>query len=177
MNLTTYTALFRDLARRHKAIAATPENERFLRIFISADPIQKQIDTVGFYDALRSRLKAKEGQPFFVLENYQTEYGDNQGDYYTRELRGAFFILQLVKPGDYNARDVAVAHCEEVGEQLLAAAIEQLRDEHQVHTSLNDAWSEHIGPIGDGHVGVRINLSWREPATQELTFNPDHFTA
>ena len=176
MNLTTYTDLFRELARRHKAIQATPDNERFLRIFISADPVQKQIDTVGFYDALRSRLKAKEGQAFFVLENYQTDYGDNEGDYYSRQLHGAFFVLQLVKPGDYNARDVAVAHCEQIGEQLLAAAIEQLREQHQVRISLNDAWSEHIGPIGDGHVGVRLNLSWREPATQELSYNPDHFT-
>ena len=177
MNLITYTALFRELARRHKSIGASPENGRFMRIFISADPIQKQIDTVEYYDSLRNRLKAKAGQAFFVLENYQTDYADNEGDYYARELKGAFFVLMLVAKDDHNARDVAVAACEQIGEQLLAAAIAQLRDEHQVHTSLNDAWAEHIGPIGDGHVGVRVNLSWKEPATAALTYNPDHFTS
>jgi len=177
MNLTTYTDLFRELARRHKAIQATPDNARFLRIFISADPVQKQIDTVEFYDVLRSRLKAKEGQPLLVVQNYQVDYADNQGDYYSRQLHGAFLVLELARVGDPDARDVAVAHCEAIGEQVLAAAIEQLRDEHQVYVSLNDCWADHIGPIGDGHVGVRMNLSWKEGASEELSYNPDHFTA
>jgi hypothetical protein len=177
MHLDTYTDLFRELARRHKAIAASPTNGRFMRIFISADPVQKQIDTVEFYTSLRSKLKAPIGQPVLVVQNYQVDYGDNQGDYFSRQLHGAFLVLQQVKLDDPDARDVAVANCELIGEQVLAAALQQLRDQYEVFVSLNDCWSEHIGPIGDGHVGVRVNLSWKEGASEELTYNPDLFTA
>lgn len=175
MHLPAYTALFRDLAQRHKLIAATPENGRFMRILISADPIQKQIDTTEFYTSLRTRLKAPAGQAVFVLENYQVDYTDNEGDYFARHVQGAFFVLQKVALSDYDARDAAIGACELVAEQVLAAAVVQLRTQHRVRVSLGDAWAEHIGPIGDGHVGVRVNLAWHEPATQELTFNPDNF--
>jgi hypothetical protein len=58
MRLNTYNQLLSELARRHKAIAAAPENGRFMRIFISADPVQKQLDLMEFYRSLRSKLKA-----------------------------------------------------------------------------------------------------------------------
>lgn len=177
MHLFAYTQLFRELARRHVAIQATAENGRFLRMLLSADPVQKQLDLSEFYGVLRSRLKAPAGQAFLVLENYQADYGDNDGDHFTRELRGAYLVLMKVATGDYDARDAAISTCEQIAEQLLAAAVQQLRQEHNARISVADAFCEHIGPVGDGHVGVRLNLSWSEPATQELTYNPENFTS
>ncbi|MGI4873360.1 MAG: hypothetical protein ACRYFX_19555 [Janthinobacterium lividum] len=177
MRLTTYNHLLSELARRHKAIAATPQNGRFLRIFISADPVQKQLDLMEFYRSLRSKLKAPEGQPFLIAENYQLDYQDNQGDYLSREFRAAYLVLQRANQNDYAARDAAVANCEEIAEQLLAALVEQLREEYEAHISVADAWLEHVGPLEDSSVGVRLNFSWREGATPELTYDATHFTA
>jgi hypothetical protein len=176
MRLDTYNHLLSELARRHKAIAATPENGRFLRIFISADPVQKQIDLLNFQNSLRSALKAPVGQPFLVAENYQVDYGDNQGDYFSREFRGAYLVLQRADVNNYAARDKAVAHCETIAEQLLGALVEQLREEHAALISVRDAWLEHIGPLSDFSVGVRLNFTWSEPAGEELEYDATHFT-
>lgn len=175
MRLNTYNGLLSELARRHKAIAYTPENGRFMRIFISADPVQKQLDLMEFYRSLRSKLKAKEGQPFLIAQNYQVDYGDNTGDYLSRELSGAYLILQRVKADDYDARDLAVATCEQIAEQLFAGLAMQLREEHNCYLTEGDNWLEHIGPLEDTSVGVRMNFSFREGATQELTYNEDLF--
>jgi hypothetical protein len=178
MRITTYHELLGNLARRHKAIGATPQNGRFLQIFISADPVQKQVDIMQFQNAVRSELKALPGQAYLVAENYQVDYTDNDGDYLSREFRGAFLVLMRADRNSYAARDQAVAECEAIAEQVLAALVEQLRsDEHQAYISVREAWLEHIGPLADSSVGVRLGFSWREPANEELVYNPDHFTA
>ena len=176
MRLDTYHKLLSELARRHKAIAATPENGRFSRIFISADPVQKQIDLLNFQNGSRSSLKAPAGQPYLVAENYQVDYSDNDGDYFGRELRGAYLVLQRADIQNYPARDAAVANCETVAEQLLAALVEQLREQHEARISVRDAWLEHIGPLSDTSVGVRLNFSWSEPANEELVYDDTLFT-
>jgi hypothetical protein len=177
MRLDTYNQLLSELARRHKAIAATPENGRFSRIFISADPVQKQLDLMDFQKGSRSGLKAPAGQPFLVAENYQVDYGDNAGDYFSREFRAAYLVLQRVDISNYPARDKAIAHCELIAEQLLAALVEQLRNEHQANISVRDAWLEHIGPLTDTSVGVRLGFGWSEPANDELVYDETLFSA
>lgn len=177
MRLNTYNLLLSELARRHKAIAATPKNGRFLRIFISADPVQKQIDLMQFQSSMRSALQAPVGQPFLVAENYQVDYGDNQGDYLSREFRGAYLVLQRAELNNYAARDEAIAHCETIAEQLLAAVVEELREKHAALISVRDAWLEHIGPLSDLSVGVRLGFTWSEPATEELVYDETNFTA
>lgn len=178
MRLDTYHHLLSELARRHHAIEATPQNGRFSRIFISADPVQKQLDLMQFEGNLRSGLQAPAGQPYLVAENYQVDYGDNQGDYLSRQFSAAYLVLQRVASvQDYAARDRAVATCETIAEQLLAALVVQLRDEHRADVSVRDAWMEHLGPLKDLSVGVRVNFKWSEPATQELTYDPEYFSA
>lgn len=175
MNLTAYNDLFRDLATRHKAILATPANGRFLRVLISTDFVQKQLDLSEFYGKLRSGLQARAGQPFLVAENYQTDYVDQDADYYRRKVSGAYLVLQHVRLDDYDGRDAAISACEQIAEQLLGALVYRLRDEHAAYLTLSDAWSEHVGPVGDGHVGVRMNLTWKEPATEELGYDATKF--
>jgi hypothetical protein len=177
MRLDTYNHLLSELARRHKAIAATPQNGRFSRIFISADPVQKQLDLMNFQSGTRSGIKAPAGQPFLVAENYQVDYGDNQGDYFSREFRAAYLVLQRVDVNNYPARDAAIAHCETIAEQLLAAVVVELREKHQADISVRDAWLEHIGPLSDLSVGVRMGFTWSEPANEELVYDDNHFTA
>ena len=175
MNLTAYNALFRDLAARHKAVLATPDNGRFLRVLISTDFVQKQLDLSEFYSKLKSGLKARGNQPFLVVENYQTDYIDQEADYYRRQVHAAYLVLQYVRLDDYDGRDEAISACEQIAEELLGALAYRLRDEHQAYLTLADAWSEHVGPVGEGHVGVRVNLTWKEPATEELLYDETKF--
>ena len=175
MRLLAYTALFQDWAARHVDIQYTAANGRFLRILISADPIAKQFDLQEFHNALRSKLKAKEGQAFLVLQNYQVDYDDNGGDHRSRLLHGAFYVLRKEAPGNVEARDAAIDACEQIAEDILAGVEQQLNATYEVRLNLSDAFAEHIGPIGDGHVGVRMNFSLRAAATEELIFNPDKF--
>jgi hypothetical protein len=176
MYLATYNKLFKELARTHVDIQATPENHRFLRIFISFDPVQKQLDLNEFYGVLKSRLKARAGQPFLVAENYQADYGDNKGDYLNREINGAFLVLQYCKIDDFEARDETVSNCEKIADELLAALIKELSEGHSIYMTVADAWAEPIGPIADGHVGVRMNFSWKEGANENLFYNPAKFS-
>jgi hypothetical protein len=175
MHLLAYNALFKELARTHVAIQATPANNRFIRILVSSDIVQKQLDLNEFYGFLKNKLKAPEGQPFLVAENYQADYSDNQGDYFSRDYQGAYLVLQKVKPGDFDARDVAIDASEEIAEDLLAAVIQKLRAQHNARITVADAFCEHIGPVADGYVGARMNLSWSAPATPALTYNPEKF--
>ncbi|HEX8506338.1 MAG TPA: hypothetical protein VF630_13300 [Hymenobacter sp.] len=175
MRLLAYTALFQDWAARHLDIQHTAANSRFLEISISADPIGRQLDLTDFYNALKSKLKAKAGQAFMVLQNYQVDYDDNGGDHRQRLLNGAFYILRREAPGDVQARKAAIDACEQIAEDILAGVEQQLNATYEVRLNLSDAFAEHIGPIGDGHVGVRMNFSLRAAATEELTFNPDKF--
>ncbi len=175
MRLNTYNKLLREWARRHKAIAATPKNGRFMRIFISADPVQKQLDLMEWQRSLRSRLDAKEGQPYLVAQNYQVDYGDNNGDYLSRDLTGAFMVLQRAKKDDYDARDEAVAQCEDIAEQVFAGLVMQLREEHSCYLTEGEAWLDHIGPLEDLSVGVRLNFTFRDGATEQLTYQAEHF--
>lgn len=175
MRLNTYNDLLSDLARRHKAIAHTPKNGRFMRIFISADPVQKQLDLMDFQKSLRSKLNAPIGQPFLIAQNYQVDYGDNNGDYLSRELQAAYLVLQRVNRDDYEARDLAVANCEKIAEQVFAALVHVLREDHEVYLTVADAWLEHVGPLEDTSIGVRMNFTFRDPATEELTYDDTLF--
>lgn len=175
MRLNIYNELLSERARRHKAIAHTPQNGRFMRIFISADPVQKQLDLMEFQRSLRSKLKAPEGQPFLVAQNYQVDYGDNNGDYLSRELQGAYMVLQRAKVDDYESRDQAVANCELIAEQVLAALVYDLREQHEAYLTVADAWLEHVGPLEDTSIGVRMNFLFRDPATEELTYDDTLF--
>ncbi|MDB5270880.1 MAG: hypothetical protein JWP58_3920 [Hymenobacter sp.] len=177
MRLLAYTQLFRDAAKAHVAIRYTPENGRFVRVLIASDPIAKQLDLSSFYDVLRSKLKAKPGQPFLVLQNYDLDYEDNGGEHLSRAPQGAYYVLQKVAPGDYDARDAAIDGCEEIAEDLLAYVVHHHRENYKIRMSVRDCFAEHVGPIGDNHVGVRMNFRWSETATQDLTYNPDKFTA
>lgn len=175
MRFSAYTALFRDLAQRHVALLATEQNSRFLRVRIASDPIAQQLDLHEFHNSLRSKLKAPPGQALFVLQNYELDYGDNQGDYFTRQPQGAFWVLRRESPTDTDAIEAAIDACEAIAEEILAAVVHQQQQRYQVRISVGDAYAEHIGPIADQYFGVRLHFAWSETATQDLTYNPAKF--
>jgi hypothetical protein len=173
-----YTAIFRDLATRHLALQHRDDQVRFVRMIVSSDPIQKLLDYQEFTDGLRNKINLKAGGACLVLENYQSNYTDNDGDFFGKEHLGAFLVLKPVKEGDYNRRDEVIDECEAIGEEVMAAAIHQLRAlPRSVQVTPADVLQEAIGPVGDNFYGARFNFSFRTPATGELTYNPDKFSS
>lgn len=171
-----YTTLFRGLATRHLDIQHRPDQVRFVRLILSADPVQKVMDFQEFYDGLKNKINLKGGQACLVLENYQADYSDDNGDYFAKTHHAAFLVLKLVKDGDYDRRDEVIDECEGIGEEVMAAAIAALRAlPRPVHVSAGDVLQEAVGPVGDHFYGARFNFSFRSPATGELTYNPTKF--
>jgi hypothetical protein len=171
-----YTTLFRDLATRHLGIQHRPDQLRFVRMLISSDPVQKLLDYQEFTDGLRTALDLRNGQACLILENYQSDYSDNDGDFFGKEHHGAFLVLKPVGEGAYDRRDEVIDECEAIGEELMGAAIARLRaGTPGARISPADVMQEAIGPVGDGFYGVRFNFTFRSPATEELTYDPTKF--
>lgn len=171
-----YTTLFRELARRHLAIQHRADQVRFVRLILSADPVQKVMDFQEFYDGLKHKIKLTGGQACLVLENYQADYTDNDGDFFGKVHHAAFLVLQLVPGGDYDRRDEVIDACEAIGEELMGAAIVLLRArERSIRISPGDVLQEAVGPISDHFYGARFNFSFRSAATGELTYDPTKF--
>jgi hypothetical protein len=169
-----YTQMGRELARRHVDIQHTPEQCRFLRLLISSDPIQKQLDLSEFYSSLRNKLDLSDNKAAMVLENYQADYSDNEGDFYAKYHHSAFLVLKLVGTDDYDGRDNILDECERIGEELMGALLAQLTTAG-LRITPDDVMQEAIGPIGDGLVGCRFNYVFRSAATQALTYKPSQF--
>jgi len=169
-----YTVMCRQLAQRHKEIQHSPEQCRFVRILISSDPIQKQLDLSEFYTSLRTKLDMREGMAAMVLENYQADYSDNDGDFYAKFHHSAFLVLKRIDVNDYDGRDDALDDCERIGEELMGALIERLQSAG-LHITPDDVMQEAIGPIGDVLVGARFHYVFRSTATQALTYQPTKF--
>lgn len=174
MRHSQYTQIGRRLAERHVAIQHSATECRFVRVLISTDPIQKQLDLTEFYSALRTRLKMRAGKAAVILENYQADYDDNQGDFYAKYHHAAFIVLKQVREGDFDGRDTAIDECEEIGEDLMGAWIEELT-EMGLRITPADVLQEAVGPIGDGLVGCRFNFMFRTSATLALSYNEDKF--
>ncbi|MCA8831975.1 hypothetical protein [Hymenobacter pini] len=169
-----YSNMGRELARRHQDIQHSDTKCRFLRILISTDPIQKQLDLSDFYNSLRNTLDLPADKAAMVLENYQADYDDNQGDAYYKFHHSSFIVLKLVEAGNYEARDQAIDETERIGEELMAAYIEQLT-EAGMYITPADVMQEAVGPIAGQFVGCRFNYVFRSSARQALTYNSDKF--
>jgi hypothetical protein len=174
MRHSHYTAIGRGLATRHLAIQHSPEQLRFLRILISSDPIQKQLDLSEFYNSLRSRLDLSDGGAAMILENYQADYDDQRGDFYAKYHHAAFIVLKSIDASDYDQRDLAIDATERIGEELMGAFIYELQERGLVITPA-DVMQEAVGPIAGSFVGTRFNFMFRSAATQALTYQPDAF--
>jgi hypothetical protein len=177
MRHTAYTELFRDLAKRHVDIRHEQGGgTRFVRIIISSDPVQRQLDLSEFQAGLKNRIKLTGGQACLVLENYETDFIDRDGDYTGRVQRGAFLVLKLTKQNDYDDRDEAIEACETICEEIMGAVIQHIRGLGNRITTA-DLLGEAVGPVGDNFYGCRFSFSFMSHATEDLFFKPEKFTA
>ncbi|GAB3233015.1 hypothetical protein GCM10027346_20660 [Hymenobacter seoulensis] len=169
-----YTSMCRLLASTHKDIQHSADQCRFLRILISTDPVQKQLDLSEFYSSLRTRLDLPGDRAAMVVENYQADYDDNKGDAYHKFHHSSFMILKKVEVGDFDGRDAAIDETERIGEELIATLIEQL-NEAGMYITPAEVMQEAVGPINQILVGCRFNYVFRSSARRALTHNPDNY--
>ncbi|MDX5510636.1 MAG: hypothetical protein LPK01_00320 [Hymenobacteraceae bacterium] len=171
-----YNALFRDMARRHIDIQHTEKECRFLRMTLSSDPVARMLDLREFYDALAGKLKLN-GKCAMVLQSYEADYNDNEGDHYTKEFIGGMIILGKVKQGDYDQQEEVQDKTEEIGEDILGMVLEQFGASYSPHRHMtaSDISSQKVGPVGDNFYGTRFDFSFSEPAGQALIAKPEKF--
>lgn len=175
MRLKEYTALFRELARRHVAIQHSPTECRFLRVTLSTDPIARRLDLEELYNSLRTKLKAGY---FLVLQTYETDYEDNVSDNLKKEFHGAIMVMGKVKTGDFDQLEEVLDRTEEIGEELMGTVLHTFRTDFtppMKFMTAKDITAEKIGPVGDNHYGTRFNFSFQETANAALKHKPDKY--
>ncbi len=175
MRQKAYCNLFRGLAERHKLIQHSPAVPRFARIVVSLDPIQRLIDLQEFTQLLGVRLKASANKYALVLETTNTQYRDNGGDNYQRNRHGAFLLLTPCGT-DPDAISDALDECEVIGEEIMAGAVEALKEDFKTRFQVASITNDCIGPLGNGGwYGVRFDFEFTSPATSALSYNPAAF--
>ena len=176
MRNSAYAALFKGLAERHVRIRHRDDSPRFARIIVSVDPMQRVMDLAELQTTLLGRfLQPGAGEQVLVLESMQTQFADNNGDNYTRQCRGAFFLLEQ-KTGTVDAWEI-LDRTEQTGEEILAAARQQYADQVKVRWPIGAILSDAVGPLHDGTwYGTRFDFDIISPANAALAYNPAAFS-
>ncbi len=177
LNNSAYTDLLRDLATRHKEILHTAQKRAFTKVYLSADPVAKQVSLVNFYGKLKESFGPA---PFLVAMSYDALHEDCGDGKILAHRRGGFLVLEKAVNTDA-ARDAALDRSERLGYELMAAVAEFFRGPAGRRAgrllNLGSLAVDSIGPVGDGFVGTRFEFDFTENAVQALTYNPDAFTA
>ena len=177
MRHSEYCALFKGLAETHHLIRHREDSPRFARLIVSVDPMQRIMDLAEMQQTLLGRtLKPGAGEQVLVLESMQTQFADNTGDNYTRQQRGAFFLLEQ-KSKDIDAWDI-LDRTEKSGEEMMAAARQRYEDQVKVRWPIGAILADAVGPLHDGTwYGTRFDFEIISPANAALRYNPAAFTA
>lgn len=172
MRHSEFTLLFRDLARRHKLIRHHPTtNRRFLRAVVASDPIQREFDLLEVERAVRSELKPG---LCVVLTSYEAEYDENQADQRTKRCFASLLVLDRYTTED--EREAVYDHTEEVGEQLMAAALDDfVRHIATRRMKAGDISADRIARIADGLCGTRFTFSFTAVANAALAYDATLF--
>jgi hypothetical protein len=171
-----YTDLFKALAQRHKQILHTEQACHFVKVILSADPIQKQVQMSGFYDKLK--LKIKPG-PCLLLISYEADYEDAGDEKTLTHRHGSFMILEKAKLTDEH-RDEVLDRAEHIAHEIMGAVLKAFRSPEARRQGRmldrNNMALDSIGPVGDNYYGCRFDFMFTQPATAALAYNPDAFT-
>lgn len=176
MRHSEYTAFFKRLAERHVAIRHSEHECRFVRMILSADPLQRVMDAREFFDGLRSRIA---GGFVMILESYEADYSDNTGDQKLKEYHGAFLILHHVEPADFDGLEAALDATEEIGEDIMGAAVALIKEDLTLpkkHMSVNGITNERIGPVGETFHGTKFSFSFSRGANAALKHKKEKFS-
>ena len=171
MRNSEYTAYFREIARRHKALRHSPIEMHFARIIMSADPFP-ELQLNEFLTSLKSKIRL----PFMLLISYEHDYQDNRSDNIQKQLHGAYIILDKPQKDSFDQQEAILDRTEEIGEQILAFIKDDL-DTKMVtsHLDLNGSGGEKITNVADGFLGTRFHFTFFKTANQSLTHNPSNW--
>lgn len=171
MRHLTYTALFREAARQHAALRHTDAEMHFGRLILTGWPLTK-LDIDEFLTAQKSKMRL----PILLLESFDARYQSNDADNVRKLCQAAFIVLDKPDSKEYDARDIALDRCEEIGEDVLGYVLEHYR-KLRLKLDPSTISSEKVGPIGDGLWGVRFNFTMPELANNPLAYRADKFSA
>jgi hypothetical protein len=174
----TYTDLLKDLATRHVEIQHTEKNQRFLKLIVAADPIQKIANLSTFYQKGKATLP---GNDFFVVQlSYDTLHQDTGADEVKAHRRGGFMVMHKARDTQ-ESRDQVLSDTERIGYELMAAVCEFFRGMagRRAGRTLDRSSIavEAVGPLGDYFCGTRFEFDFTESATQSLTYDATRFAS
>lgn len=173
---TTYSDLVRDLATRHKEILHTPARKRYLKVTVSADPMQKIAGLATFYQNAKSTLP---GEAYFVVQlSYDTLHEDTGSDQVLAHRRGGFMVMHKARNTD-ESRDEVLSDTERIGYELMAGVSAFFRDPagRRAGRMLQRTGlvAEAVGPMGDSFYGTRFEFDFTESATKLFTYDASKF--
>lgn len=174
---TEYTALFRELATRHKEIRHREGQEtHFVKVILSSDMVQKQVSLIDFYAKLKEKIKP--GLTLLLI-SYAADYEDVGDEKVLSHRHGSFIILEKARVGDNEDRDRVLDHTEAVGFEIMAAFAQQFRGTQAKRDGRmfdrSHLATDSVGPVCDNHHGTRFDFMFTQPATKALTFDASKF--
>jgi hypothetical protein len=172
MRNTEYTAYFREIARRHKALKHSATEMHFARLILSGDPFSG-LEMGDFINNTKAKLK----WPFMLLISYEHDYQDNRNDNVQKLFHGAFIILDKPAQKDnFDQQEAILDRTEEIGEQILAFMKKDFEENMATRRlDLNGTGGEKIGPVADGYFGTRFHFTFTKTANQALFHHPENW--
>ncbi|MBC6988574.1 hypothetical protein [Hymenobacter sp. BT491] len=171
-----YTALFKEAATRHKEIRHTEKDCHFVKLVLSADPVQKAVGWSGFFNKLKTSLKP--GLTLIAV-SYEADYEDAGDERTLTHRHGSFIILEKVKRSNDEDRDEVLDRTERVAHDVMGFVLKAFRSpEARRQGRMIDRSNmllDSIGPVADNHYGSQFSFKFTQPATQALAFNSDAF--
>ncbi|MCA8830189.1 hypothetical protein [Hymenobacter pini] len=171
-----YTALFEEAASRHKEIGHRPTECHFVKLVLSADPVQKAISWTPFFTKLKNTLKPG---PSLVCISYEGDYEDSGDDKTLTHRHGSFIILEHAKVGNDAHRDQVLERTERIAHEVMAFVLKAFRSPEARRQGRfidrSNMQLDFIGPVADNHYGAQFTFKFTQPATKALAFNPDAF--
>lgn len=171
-----YTALFREAATRHKEIGHTEKECHFVKLVLSADPVQKAAYWTSFFTKLKSTLKPGIS---LICISYEADYEDAGDDKTLTHRHGSFIILEKAKAGDDQHRDEVLERTERIAHDVMGFVLQAFRSPEARRQGRmlkrSDLMLDSIGPVADNHYGSQFGFKFTQPATAALAFNRDAF--
>lgn len=171
-----YTALFREAAERHKEIRHTDKECHFVKLVLSADPVQKAARWTSFFAKLKNTIKPG---VCLVCISYEADYEDNGDERMLTHRHGSFIILDKAKPNDDADLDEVLERTERIAHEVIGFVLQAFRSPQArregrlIHRP--DMLLDAIGPVADNHYGAQFSFKFTQPAMKALAFNPNAF--
>ena len=173
---TTYTATFRMLAQKHKALLhlkTGADDVHFVRCVLSKHPMLAQGDLDEFLKGIRNVIKV----PFMLLVAYSTQNNSSHQDAKKKALQGEFFIFDRYEKSDWDARDAKLASTEKIGEEIMSYLVEYYEENPQDgQLKWDEGMTEPFGKtIIDNLAGNKFYFTIEIPNQVAMEFDADNF--